>query len=183
MSRRPVAERLSVSEDIRRTRERNNIRKQEILDILKIEDNNYSLYELEQKLCKIRSDERRIREREIRRANMLYSLRLDKDTHIDDDELERLYQESERESECLYQERLLLRERLKKQRDDFNISQYRKKYPENNSTTTDYFTSYNMQSHSPSFHNPGGATIYTQENAANTMVFNEESGIYEPGEF
>ena len=30
--------------------------------------------------------------------------------------------------------------------------------------------------------NPGGATIYTQTNAQNRMVYNEDSGIYEPEE-
>jgi hypothetical protein len=30
--------------------------------------------------------------------------------------------------------------------------------------------------------NPGGATIYTQSNAQNKMVYNEDSGIYEPEE-
>jgi len=30
--------------------------------------------------------------------------------------------------------------------------------------------------------NPGGATIYTTECAANKMVYNNETGIYEPGE-
>jgi hypothetical protein len=29
--------------------------------------------------------------------------------------------------------------------------------------------------------NPGGATIYTTERAANKMVYNDETGIYEPG--
>ena len=179
MSRRPLPKRLSVAEDIRLIREKNNIRKQEILNILHIEDNNYTLYELEQKLHNIKRKESEIRNREIKIANMLYSLGLDKNTQMDYNELERLYQDNER----LYKEKLALRERLKKQTDEFNISQYKKKYPENNSRTTDYFTSYNIQSSSPSFYNPGGATIYTQENAANTMVFNEDSGIYEPGDF
>ena len=163
MSRKPLPKRLSVLEDIKLSREKNKLRKQELLNILHIEDNNYTLYELEQKL----SAKLYIERREKNRVNMLYSLGLDKNTQMDYNELEHLYQE-----------RLSLRERLKKQRDEFNISQYRKKYPENNTITTDHFTSY-----TPSFHNPGGATIYTQANAANSMVFNQESGIYEPCDF
>lgn len=167
-------QRLSVAEDIRLIRERNNIRKQELVNILNIEDNKYTLYELEQKLYK----ERENRNRDIKINKMLYSLGLDKNTQMDYNELEHLYQEKEIEEERLYQERLSLREILKKQRDEFNISQYRKKYPENNTITSEHFTSYTS-----SFHNPGGATIYTQANAANSMVFNQESGIYEPGDF
>lgn len=178
MSRRPLPKRLSVAEDIRLIRERNNVRKQELLNILHIEDNKYTLYELEQKLYNLKQKESEIRDREIKIKNMLYSLGLDKNTQMDYNELEHLYQEKEKEEERLYQERLSLRERLKKQRDEFNISQYRKKYPENNTITTEHFTCY-----TPSFHNPGGATIYTQANAANSMVFNQESGIYEPGDF
>ncbi|MFY7727965.1 MAG: hypothetical protein ACOVRN_00460 [Flavobacterium sp.] len=169
MSRRPYPKRLSVAEDIRLIREKNNIRKQELLNILHIEDEDkhYTLYELEQKLYKLNQKESEIRNKEIKIKNMLSSLGLDKNTQMDYNELEHLYQE-----------RLSLRERLKKQRDEFNNSQYRKKYPENNTITTEHFTSY-----TPSFHNPGGATIYTQANAANSMVFNQESGIYEPGDF
>ncbi len=163
MSRRPLPKRLSVLEDIKLTREKNKLRKQELLNILHIEDNNYTLYELEQKL----SAKLYIERREKNRVNMLYSLGLDKNTQMDYNELENLYQE-----------KLSLRERLKKQTDEFNISQYRKNYPENNTITTEHFTSY-----TPSFHNPGGATIYTQANAANSMVFNQESGIYEPCDF
>ncbi len=180
MSIRPLPKRLSVAEDIKLIREKNNIRKQELLNILHIEDNHYTLYELEQKLNKLKQKESEIRSREIRIKNMLCSLGVDKNTQMDYNELERLYQKNEilnQENERLYQEKLLLRERLKKQTDEFNISQYQKKYPENNSRTTEYFTSY-----TPSFYNPGGATIYTQENAANTMVFNEVNGIYEPGD-
>jgi hypothetical protein len=165
MSRTPLPKRLSVLEDIKLIREKNNIRKQELLNILHIEDNKYTLYELEQKL----SAKRYIESREKNRVNMLYSLGLDKNTQMDYNELENLYQEKEKEEERLYQERLSLRERLKKQRDE---------NPENNTITTEHFTSY-----TPSFHNPGGATIYTQANAANSMVFNPESGIYEPGDF
>jgi hypothetical protein len=174
MSRTPLPKRLSVLEDIKLIREKNNIRKQELLNILHIEDNNYTLYELEQKL----SAKLYIERREKNRVNMLYSLGLDKNTQMDYNELVNLHQEKEKEEERLYQERLSLRERFKKQRDEFNISQYRKKYPENNTITTEHFTSY-----TPSFYNPGGATIYTQANAANSMVFNQESGIYEPCDF
>ena len=194
MSRRPLPMRLSVAEsiteDIRLIRERNNVRKQKLLNILHIEDNKYTLYELEQKESEIR--------REIKIKKMLYSLGLDKNTQMDYNELEHLYQEKEKEKEKekeeeerLYQERLSLRERLKKQRHEFNISQYRKKYPENNTITTEHFTCYTPSFHNPggatiytpSFHNPGGATIYTQANAATSMMFNQESGIYEPGDF
>jgi hypothetical protein len=177
MSRTPLPKRLSVSEDIRLIREKNNIRKQELLNILHIED-KYTLYELEQKLYTLKQKENEIRHREIKIQNMLHSLRLDKNTQMDYNELENLYQEKEKEEERLYQERLSLRERLKKQTDEFNISQYRKKYPENNTIITEHFTSY-----TPSFHNPGGATIYTQSNAANSMMFNQESGIYEQCDF
>jgi hypothetical protein len=174
MSRKPLQKRLSVLEDIKLIREKNKLRKQELLNILHIEDNNYTLYELEQKL----SAKLYIEKREKNRVNMLYSLGLDKNTQIDYNELVNLHQEKEKEEERLYQERLSLRERLKKQTDEFNISQYRKKYPENNIIITEHFTSY-----TPSFHNPGGATIYTQANAANSMVFNQESGIYAPCDF
>jgi hypothetical protein len=177
MSRTPLPKRLSVSEDIRLIREKNNIRKQELLNILHIED-KYTLYELEQKL----SAKLYIERREKNRVNMLYSLGLDKNTQMDYNEIVNLHQEKEKEEERLYQERLSLRKRLQKQTDEFNISQYRKKYPENNTITPDHFTSY-TPSYTPSFHNPGGATIYTQANAANSMVFNQESGIYEPGDF
>jgi hypothetical protein len=174
MSRTPLPKRLSVLEDIKLIREKNNIRKQELLNILHIEDNKYTLYELEQKLYA----KKYIESREKKRLNMLYSLGLDKNTQIDYNELENLYQKQEIEEAMLYQKRLSLIEKLKKQRDEFNISQYRKKYPENNTIKTEHFTSYTS-----SFHNPGGASIYTQANAANSMVFNQESGIYEPGDF
>ena len=52
-------QRLSVAEDIRLIRERNNIRKQELVNILNIEDNKYTLYELEQKLYKERENRNR----------------------------------------------------------------------------------------------------------------------------
>jgi hypothetical protein len=44
---------------------------------------------------------------------------------------------------------------------------------------TDYTHSHSLQD---SYHNPGGATIYTKANAMNRMVFNPLLGIYEPGD-
>jgi hypothetical protein len=169
MSRTPLPKRLSVSEDIRLTREKNNIRKQELLNILHIED-KYTLYELEQLFNEQKyqkETEQREKDRLKERQRKLRDLRMSINSEIDDAQLE-----------DMYIKRLELRKRLQKQTDEFNNSQYRKKYPENNTITTYHFTSY-----TPSFHNPGGATIYTQSNAANSMVFNQESGIYEPCDF
>jgi hypothetical protein len=170
MSRTPLPKRLSVSEDIMLIREKNNNRKKELLEILKITDNNYTIYELEQLFNKQKYQkeaEQREKDRLKERQLKLRDLGMSINSEIDDAQLE-----------DMYIKRIELRKRLQKQTDEFNISQYRKKYPENNTITTYHFTSY-----TPSFHNPGGATIYTQSNAANSMVFNQESGIYEPCDF
>lgn len=168
MSRKPLPERLSVLEDIKLSREKNNNRKKELLEILKITDNNYTVYELEQLFNKQKYTEKIeqiekacLKERQLKLRDLGMSI----NSEIDDAQLE-----------DMYIKRIELRKRLQKQTDDFN----RKKYPENNTITTEHFTSY---THTPSFHNPGGATIYTQANAANSMVFNQESGIYEPCDF
>ncbi len=170
MSRTPLPKRLSLSEEIRLIREKNlekkNNRKKELLEILKITDNNYTLYELEQlfNTQKYQKEaEQREKDRLKERQLKLRDLRMSINSEIDDAQLE-----------DMYIKRIELRKRLQKQIDEFNISQY----PENNTITTYHFTSY-----TPSFHNPGGATIYTQSNAANSMVFNQESGIYEPCDF
>jgi hypothetical protein len=43
----------------------------------------------------------------------------------------------------------------------------------------EYKSSHNL---SNCWSNPGGATIYTQSNAQNTMVYNEATGIYQPSD-
>lgn len=53
-------------------------------------------------------------------------------------------------------------------------------------TTTNSWYSYSREPEykstlSTCWSNPGGATICTQSNAQNSMVYNESSGIYEPG--
>jgi hypothetical protein len=169
MSRKPLPKRLSVLEDIKLSREKNKLRKQELLNILHIED-KYTLYELEQLFNKQKyqkESEQREKDHLKERQLKLRDLGMSINSEIDDAQLE-----------DMYIKRIELRKRLQKQTDEFNISQYRKNYPENNTITTEHFTCY-----TPSFDNPGGATIYTQNNAANSMVFNQESGIYEPRDF
>jgi hypothetical protein len=62
----------------------------------------------------------------------------------------------------------------------------RLKGKESPKTTTNSWYSYSREPEykstlSTCWSNPGGATICTQSNAQNSMVYNESSGIYEPG--
>jgi hypothetical protein len=62
----------------------------------------------------------------------------------------------------------------------------RLKGKESQKTTTNSWYSYSREPEykstlSTCWSNPGGATICTQSNAQNSMVYNESSGIYEPG--
>ena len=169
--------------DIKLIREKNKIKKNEILKRLNIIDNNYTLYELEQLELKERikqenfiNKEKREKERQLK----LKELGINIDSDITDSELEKIYIK-----------RLELRERLKKQTNKFYketetlntdfeyITNEEKYYLVKNDDNDNYNDNDNDNEYSL-FHNPGGAIIYTKQNSQNQMVYNCEKGIYEP---
>ena len=75
-------------------------------------------------------------------------------------------------------ENKLLKEKIKQLETDIKTQKAKTNYTSKPIYTTPTQTS-NL---GDCWSNPGGATIYTQPNAQNRMVYNETSGIYEPGE-
>ena len=170
---------LTWNNDIKLIREKNNNRKRELLEILKITDNNYTVYELEKLLNKqkyLKEAEQREKDRLKERQLKLRDLGMSINSEIDDDELENMFIK-----------RLELRKRLQKQTDEFNkqiqpLNLYDQDIPFNKEDQPlnlyDQHIPFNKEDQL--LYNPGGATIYTKSNAQNTMVYNYETGIYEP---